>query len=149
LSLASVSSANNLLYLANQSAQKADFMTEHRFKRLILVVDDDPSVLETLALLLESEGHSVSRALCGPDALALFEPGKFDLVLTDYVMPTMTGDQLAACIKGRSPTQPIVAVTAFTEKLRRVPVPWFDHYIAKPFQLSELRDAIEQYAPAG
>jgi len=117
------------------------------FKRRILVVDDEPLVLQTLTLLLRVDGHSVVPAASGSEALLLFQPGEFDLVFTDYVMPLMNGDKLAAEIKRRAPTQPVIAITAYTEELRRVPVPWFDCHIGKPFELKQLRDLIQQYSP--
>jgi CheY-like chemotaxis protein len=117
------------------------------FGRFILVIDDDPFVLETLSMLLGFEGHNVATAVCGAEALAMFEPGKYDLVFTDFFMPAMTGDKVAAAIKSRAPTQPVIALSAFVEKINRAPAPWFDCCIAKPFELHELRQAIEYYSP--
>src|SRR4249920_1030822 len=84
-------------------------------KRHILVVDDDTLVCETVKMLLWSEGHRVHTAASAAEALAVFEPGKFDLVFTDYFMPTMTGEKLAAEIKIRSPGQPVVMLTGHPE----------------------------------
>src|ERR1043166_9445911 len=52
-------------------------------KRNILVVDDEPLVCETVAMLLQVDGHRVASAHSATEALALFESGKFDLVITD------------------------------------------------------------------
>jgi two-component system nitrogen regulation response regulator GlnG len=60
----------------------------------ILVVDDEPLVCVTFQLLLASEGHIVDSAKNGAEALALFKPGKFDKIFTDYLMPEMKGDQV-------------------------------------------------------
>jgi CheY-like chemotaxis protein len=86
-------------------------------QRHILVVDDEPLVRQTIQMLLEDDGYVVDEAESGPQALAMFEPGKFDMVFTDYFMPDMKGDQLAAAIKKRSPKQPVVMITAFPGKL--------------------------------
>jgi CheY-like chemotaxis protein len=48
-----------------------------------MVVDDEPMVCDTVMMLLESDGHSVTRANSGRQALSLFQPGKFDLIFTD------------------------------------------------------------------
>src|SRR5258708_814334 len=72
-------------------------------KRRLLVVDDDPSVCEVVEMVLKLDGHLVETVNSGSEALAVFVPGKFDLVFTDYFMPLMTGDKLAAAIKLRSP----------------------------------------------
>src|ERR1039458_6298199 len=54
--------------------------------RHILVVDDEPLVRQTVQMLLQDDGYVVDEAESGPQALAMFEPGKFDMVFTDYFM---------------------------------------------------------------
>jgi len=119
-------------------------------QRQILVVDDEPLVCQTVQILLEPEGYVVATAKSGAEALAMFEPGKFDMIFTDYLMPEMKGDQLAAAIKRRSPTQPVVMITAFPEKLQcsECPLGGIDSFICKPFELETLRMALARYAPA-
>jgi len=92
----------------------------------ILVVDDEPLVRQSVQLLLEADGYIVDGAESGAAALALFEPGKFDMIFTDYFMPEMKGDQLAAAINKRSPKQPVVMLTAFFRKtyVFRLPLGW-------------------------
>ena len=118
-------------------------------QRHILVVDDEPLVRQTVQMLLQGDGYVVDQAKSGAEALALFEPGKFDMVFTDYLMPEMKGDQLAAAIKRRSPKQPIVMLTAFPEKLQTsdCPLGGVDSFICKPFELETLRTAIARFAP--
>jgi CheY-like chemotaxis protein len=101
-------------------------------------------------MLLEDDGYIVDEAESGDAALALFEPGKFDMVFTDYCMPGMKGDQLAAAIKKRSPKQPVVMITAFPEKLTcsDCPLGGIDSFICKPFELETLRSAIARFAPS-
>lgn len=117
--------------------------------RHILVVDDEPLVRQTVQILLEGDGYVVDGAKSGAEALSMFEPGKFDMIFTDYFMPEMKGDQLAAAIKRRSPKQPIVMLTAFPEKLQSsaCPLGGVDSFICKPFELETLRTAIRQFAP--
>ena len=119
-------------------------------QRHILVVDDEPLVRYTVHMLLEDDGYIVDEAGSGDEALALFEPGKFDMVFTDYCMPGMKGDQLAAAIKKRSPKQPVVMITAFPEKLTcsDCPLGGIDSFICKPFELETLRSAIARFAPS-
>ena len=118
-------------------------------QRRILVVDDEPLVRYTVHMLLEDDGYIVDEAESGDEALALFEPGKFDMVFTDYCMPGMKGDQLAAAIKKCSPKQPVVMITAFPEKLTcsNCPLGGIDSFICKPFEAETLRTAIARYAP--
>jgi CheY-like chemotaxis protein len=122
-------------------------MTNHKIlKRQILIVDDESAVRETLSSALSYDGHNVVAAASGGEALSLFEPGKFHLVMTDLSMPDMAGDELAAEIKSRAPAQPVVAITGHVETVCETQVPWFDGYIGKPFALAKLRDIIERYS---
>ena len=115
----------------------------------ILVVDDEPLVRYTVQLLLRDDGYIVDEAGSGDEALALFEPGKFDMIFTDYFMPEMKGDQLAAAIKKRSPRQAVVMITAFPEKLQTsaCPLGGIDSFICKPFEVDTLRAAIARFGP--
>ncbi|HXR46621.1 MAG TPA: response regulator [Candidatus Limnocylindrales bacterium] len=119
-------------------------------QRHILVVDDESLVRQSVQILLQGEGYLVHGAKSGAEALALFEPGKFDMIFTDYLMPEMRGDQLAAAIKQRSPSQAVVMITAFPEKLQSsdCPLGGVDSFICKPFELDTLQAAIARYAPA-
>jgi CheY-like chemotaxis protein len=110
----------------------------------ILVVDDEPFVCDAVKMMLMFDGHEVTTANCGKDALAVFEKGKFDVVITDFAMPVMKGDELAANIKAQAPDQPIVMITAYAEMLQASgnPLPGVDFVISKPFLLENLREAI-------
>lgn len=116
-------------------------------KRNILVVDDDALVCETVTMILRFDGHHVDTAGSGAEALAAFEPGKFDLVFTDYSMPVMTGGELATAIKLRSASQPIVMLTAYPEKLQSPgqDLTGIDLFIGKPFEIASLREAITRF----
>jgi two-component system capsular synthesis sensor histidine kinase RcsC len=117
-------------------------------QRHILVVDDEPLVCQTVQMLLQDDGYVVEKAQNGAEALALFEPGKFDMIFTDYFMPEMKGDKLAAAIKKRSPKQPVVMITAFPEKLTcsECPLGGIDSFICEPFDLETLRTMIARFA---
>ena len=112
--------------------------------RRILVVDDEPFVCDAVKMMLSFDGHTVETANSGKDALALFDQGKFDLVITDFAMPIMKGDELAAAIKSRSPQQPVVMITAYAEMLQGSDnlLKGVDFIISKPFLLENLREAI-------
>jgi CheY-like chemotaxis protein len=116
--------------------------------RRILVVDDESLVCHTVTILLKVDGHLVTTASNGEEALKIFEPGKFDIVVTDYAMPSMTGADLAAAIKRRSPTQPVVLLTAYAERLRNQPevLAHVDIIIEKPLSTESIRRAINTFA---
>ena len=110
----------------------------------ILVVDDEPFVCEAVKMMLTFDGHSVKTTNSAKEALTLLEAEKFDLVITDFAMPAMKGDELAAAIKARHPHQPVIMITAYAEMLQSSgnALPGVDCLIGKPFLLENLREAI-------
>lgn len=125
-------------------------MTKHSSPaRRILVVDDEPLVADAVKMLLEYDGHTVEMANSGEEGLTLFEKGKFDLVITDYEMPGIKGDQLALAIKARAPKQPVVLITAYAERLASNgnPLTGIDFVMSKPFRVDDLRAAIAKVLP--
>ncbi|HEX9045811.1 MAG TPA: response regulator, partial [Verrucomicrobiae bacterium] len=112
----------------------------------ILVVDDDPSVGRAIELMLQCYGHQVQTANDGHTALSLFETGNFDLVITDYLMPEMKGDQLIVELKRRRPGQRVILATAFADDFiaHGKSACGVDHVLAKPFSLAELQSAIRK-----
>jgi CheY-like chemotaxis protein len=119
-------------------------------QRRILVVDDEPFVCDAVKMMLAFDGHTVETASSAKDALALIDKSKFDLVITDFAMPAMKGDELALAIKARNPRQPVVMITAYAEMLQSSgsPLPGVDFMISKPFLLENLREAISRVTPA-
>jgi CheY-like chemotaxis protein len=115
-------------------------------KLRILVVDDEPTVGDTVKLLLKFDGHEVETTNSSQEALGIFESGRFDLVFTDFAMPGMNGHQLAAAIKAGAPDQPIVMITGHAGTL--LPSPDVDFVVSKPFGLENLREAIAKVMPA-
>src|SRR5207302_2351275 len=109
-------------------------------QRRILVVDDEPFVCDAVKMMLTFDGHIVETASNGKEALAMFEPGRFDLVITDFAMPNMKGDELALAIKARAPKQPVVMITAYAEMVQASlnPLTGIDFVISKPFLLENL-----------
>src|SRR5215472_6186878 len=118
----------------------------------ILVVEDDRSVAESLSLLLRIDRHQVEVVCDGETAMAMYEEGKYDLVMTDFAMPGVDGLDLAGLIKARAPEQPVVLVTAYGEavlsgevaRLERV-----DAMLPKPFSQQQLNDTLRVVFPAG
>jgi two-component system OmpR family response regulator/two-component system alkaline phosphatase synthesis response regulator PhoP len=114
--------------------------------RKILIVDDEPLVCDAVKMMLAFDGHQVDTARDAKEALAMFDAGKYDLVITDYSMPLMKGDALAAAIKVRRSGQPVVLITAYAEMLKASAEPLLgvDFVISKPFLLENLREAISK-----
>ena len=107
----------------------------------ILLVEDDADVRGSIKLLLNIDRHTVTEAANGHEALQLFTGSRYDLVITDYRMPGMLGDELARNIKNLVPAQPILMVTAYIEKLLDAGKP-ADAVLGKPFSIDDLRRAM-------
>ena len=116
------------------------------FGKRVLVVEDDPSVRNSIALLLKIDRHVVTEAPNGREALELVSRQPFDLVVLDFAMPGMLGGEVALNIKVIHPTLPILMVTAHLEKLNDSDKP-VDAVLGKPFALDDLRGAIAKLLP--
>lgn len=112
----------------------------------ILLVEDDPQTREAIKLLLTIDRHQVVEASGGVEAFALLMTHPFDLVILDYFMPDMQGDQVALRIKEIAPSLPILMVTAYLEKLADSEKQ-ADAVMGKPFAIEELRGAIANLVP--
>jgi len=106
----------------------------------ILLVDDERTFRETVRSLLDNDDHIVVEANNGAEALALFAKDRFDLVLVDWEMPFIQGNELAAQIRQLAPTQRILMITGYPRRPGRTnPV---DAVLCKPFNLKHLRTAM-------
>ena len=109
----------------------------------ILLADDQQEVREMIKMMLGIDEHIVTEAGNGREALDLFTPGRFDLVITDYVMPVMKGDELARNIKRLAPTEPILMITGSAEEFSGIQMS-VDAVLNKPFAFEDLRQAVAQ-----
>lgn len=81
----------------------------------ILIVDDDPSVLESSAALLKEYGYSVFSCSNANDAIARLKKSTVDVVLTDIRMPEVSGLELLEMIRNINITTPVILMTAYAE----------------------------------
>jgi two-component system, chemotaxis family, chemotaxis protein CheY len=114
--------------------------------RRVLVVDDDPDILDALSEILEAEGYDVQRARNGREALQRLEQGLPDLVLLDLMMPVMDGWEFARSLApGARP--PIIVLSADRNVSAKAKEIGALGWLAKPFELSELLDAVRSVVP--
>jgi CheY-like chemotaxis protein len=101
-------------------SQTAETICETGRER-ILLVDDEPSIVTLEKQMLERLGYSVTSRVNSLEALAAFtqNPFRFDLVITDMTMPSMTGDQLTKALRKIRPDIPVIVCTGFSERLDR------------------------------
>ena len=107
--------------------------------RTILVVDDEPTLRETLVDALETDGFRVVSAADGREALTVFRAERPDLVLLDLMLPELSGVEVCRIIRSES-SVPIVMLTAKDSELDKVVGLELgaDDYVTKPFSLREL-----------
>lgn len=113
---------------------------EKVLRKRILLVDDERLVRESIGRLLSKDEHTVVEANNGVEAFSLFARGQFDLVMTDFEIPFMKGNELAARIKQVAPGQPILMITGYGK--RRGPDNPVDAVLNKPVNLGQLRAAL-------
>ena len=108
-------------------------------KPIILLVDDDPSILQLVELYLVKEGFDVRTAQRGDDALAEFRRTQPDLILLDLMLPGVDGTGVLKTIR-RTSSVPVIILTARDETIDKVLQLELgaDDYITKPFDMKEL-----------
>jgi len=115
--------------------------------RQVLVVDDDPDILDALSEILEVEGYEVLRARNGREALQRLEQGVPDLVLLDLMMPLMDGWEFARSL-GPSSRPPIIVLSADRNVSSKAKEIGAIGWLAKPFELSELLSVVRRALPS-
>jgi PAS domain S-box-containing protein len=128
--------------LATPAPAPSPARTKERFyePQVVLAVDDDPLVLTNTIAMLEDLGHTAIAAPSGRMALEILRSeDSIDLVVTDQVMPDMTGAELAKAIRAEWPKLPVILATGFAEApLDSVALP----RLAKPFNQADLAEKI-------
>ncbi len=109
----------------------------------VLIVEDEPTIAETLAYLLREDGFAVALADTGPGGLQAFQTLAPDLILLDLMLPGMNGLEVCRTIR-RTSNVPIIMVTARAAELEKVVglEAGADDYMTKPFSIAELRARI-------
>jgi len=110
----------------------------------VLLVDDERSLLDFVSMVLRQAGHDVLSASSGVEALMLYSSyrANIDLVLTDVVMPSMNGVELADRLRALNPEVRILLMSGFVPD--EIAVPENVQLLPKPFQPSRLLEAISQ-----
>ncbi len=112
-------------------------------RQKILVVDDDPSLRELLTEFLERGGFEVRTAQDGRAGLNALGECRFDVILSDFRMPGMSGLEMAAIVRQTDPTIPIILITgdAYTLESEAVARAGITRVLPKPIKLNELLNA--------
>jgi len=123
-------------------------------KKYVLIVDDDPDLVETVCMMLEDKGYEVGKAYDGVEGKEAIKERRPDLLVLDVMMPRKDGYKLCAELKADSATRdiPIILLTAVGEA---VPTTSYTHaqgmsteaeeYIPKPVDSKTLVEAVESF----
>jgi PAS domain S-box-containing protein len=122
----------------------------------VLIVDDDPLVLQVLRDTLESDGHVVESADGGRAGIEVFRMAQargepFAVVITDLGMPAMDGRQVASAVKTAAPSTPVVLLTGWGQRMAaegEMPS-YVDYVLGKPPKLRELREVLAHCGQPG
>ncbi|MGZ9809750.1 phosphate regulon transcriptional regulator PhoB [Pseudoroseicyclus sp. H15] len=117
-------------------------MSTHAQPPLVLVVEDEAAQREVLSYNLEAEGFRISAAGDGDEALSLVNDELPDVIVLDWMLPSVSGIEICRRLKARAETRnvPIIMLSARSEEVDRVRglETGADDYVVKPYSLSEL-----------
>jgi CheY-like chemotaxis protein len=116
----------------------------------VLVIDEDPDVRGFIAAALEEDGYRVREAGDGEEGLAEIERDRPDLVIVDFIMPGMSGAEVASTIRARIPDQAILFVSGYSETEAVKSTAPDAPLLTKPFRADALAKAVRNaIAPRG
>lgn len=114
----------------------------------ILVVDDDPAIVSVVSEILDLEGYEVETATNGQEALRVMDRLRPAIVLLDMRMPVMDGWGFARALRERGESVPILVMTAAQNARAWAEEIGAQGYLAKPFEVMDLIEAVERLAGA-
>lgn len=115
----------------------------------VLVADDSSTMRKIILRSLQAVGISTAtEAADGEEAVSMFKPGEFDLVLTDWNMPRKNGLEVIKAIRSQDENVPIIMVTTEAEKERVLEAiqAGVSDYLVKPFTADMLREKLEKFS---
>ncbi len=114
----------------------------------VLVADDSSTMRKIILRSLQAVGVTeATEAADGAEAIALFKPGEYQMVLTDWNMPGKTGIEVVQEIRAKDATVPIIMITTEAEKGRVMQAiqAGVSDYLVKPFTADTLREKLEKH----
>jgi CheY-like chemotaxis protein len=112
--------------------------------RRILCIDDQSAGLAIRKKLFEFKGYEVLTATDGPSGIALSRQQDLDLVILDYRMPGMDGEEIASILKAENPARPVVLLTGYPGEIPKRLMAMVDGFVEKGNSATVLLAAVEQ-----
>ncbi len=113
---------------------------------MILLVEDDRFLSDTIRAFLEFKEHTVDRAFEGPEALEKMTYGKYDLVILDWQLPGMDGVDICRSYRTAGGTMPVMMLTGRTDpkEMQKATAAGANGFLSKPFKLDVLETQIDK-----
>jgi len=123
---------------------------DEKANKTILVIEDDPDVLSMIIKHLEYSNYSVITATDGMEGLKKLESGGYDLVITDIVIPYVSGVGVVTALKEKNPEIPVIAITGYGKEPEAAAMEKKANLVlAKPVKMSVLKDYVEKLLHPG
>ena len=112
----------------------------------IMIVDDEPSVLESFKMILKIKDYEVDTYPDGPSAIAKLKKDKYDMAFVDYKLPGMDGLEVLKKIKEIDPNVEVCVVTAYASESSHANAITLGalEYLRKPFLMEEIYELVER-----
>jgi CheY-like chemotaxis protein len=113
--------------------------------KTLFIIEDDEQVLSMMRNYFEYLGYKTITASNGMEGLKMVSSKKYDLVITDIVMPYVSGVGIITVIKEKLPKVPVIAITAYGKNPERLAAEkQADVVLRKPFEMEKLKDHVAQ-----
>jgi len=109
----------------------------------MLVVDDDPNIVNILSSELKQFGHEVDEGHDGLEAVERIQNDSYDVVIVDAMMPKMSGAEVCKFIKSHFPTTYIIGISGYPESLKKLKNGGADICFTKPFSIEQIQRALK------
>ena len=113
----------------------------------ILVVDNDADIRALLSELLSEEGYEVTTASGGRQAISILDQDRFDLIITDIMMPEVNGMEVLLAARQIDPECPVIMITGYpsAETIERLTTLGASDYITKPFSADMIKQTVRKF----
>ncbi|HUT69035.1 MAG TPA: response regulator [Desulfatiglandales bacterium] len=117
--------------------------------KILFIIEDDEQVLSMMRSYFEYLGYKIITASNGMEGLKMVSSEKYDLVITDIVMPYVSGVGIITVIKEKMPKVPVIAITAYGKNPERLAAEkQADVVLRKPFEMEKLKDHVARLLAA-
>jgi DNA-binding response OmpR family regulator len=111
----------------------------------VLVVDDDPNVVNFLSLSLKESGYEVDEANDGTEAIELLQNNSYVVAIIDAIMPKVKGAEICKFIKSHYPNIYIIGMSGYPDSLKKLKNEGADICFTKPFNIDQIKRAIKSH----